>query len=154
MPNRKLRSDSASVAVGSFAGAYGLTPVPDGVELRTQEERTIWEQFTRVRAREDWRDFDLIMVSKAVQIEADLRKYRAMLEETGAITPNAKGSLVANPLLTVIDQLLRQQLAVFRSLGLNQQPRDARTLNAGGKQAAQSRSAIDDADDLLARPIP
>jgi len=32
------------------------------------------------RAREDWRDMDLLLLSKVVRMEADLRKYRDQLD--------------------------------------------------------------------------
>jgi hypothetical protein len=53
----KTRSDKNSVtaAVQGFAGAIKGVDVPQGVELRTDEERVISGQFTRARARA--RDF-------------------------------------------------------------------------------------------------
>jgi hypothetical protein len=78
----KRRSDKNSVtaAVQGFAGAIKGVDVPQGVELRTDEERVIWGQFTRARAREDWRDMDLLLLAKVVRMEADLRKYRDQLD--------------------------------------------------------------------------
>ena len=60
----KKRSDknSAISAVAGFAGAMddAILP-PAGVELRNDKEHLIWNQFTRARAKEDWRVMDLIL---------------------------------------------------------------------------------------------
>ena len=72
----KKRPDknSATSAVAGFVGAINdRIPLPAGVELRSEAELIIWHQFTRARARSDWRDMDLILLSKIVKMEADIR---------------------------------------------------------------------------------
>ena len=56
--SQKRRTDKSSTtaAVQGFAGVMSDVPLPDGIELRSDLERTIWHQFSRARAREDWRD--------------------------------------------------------------------------------------------------
>jgi hypothetical protein len=49
----------------------GSVPLPEGITLRSDEEHVIWGQFTRARAREDWRDMDLLLLAKVVRMEAD-----------------------------------------------------------------------------------
>jgi len=45
--------------VVGFVGAINdRIPLPAGVELRSEAELIIWHQFTRARARSDWRDMD------------------------------------------------------------------------------------------------
>jgi hypothetical protein len=58
--SQKKRTDknSTSAALSGFAGAIDDVPLPDGISLRSEEEHVIWNQFTRARAREDWRDMD------------------------------------------------------------------------------------------------
>ena len=65
-------------------------PLPDGIELRPDWERTIWHQFSRARERagEDWRDMDLILLVKIVRMEADIRTAQAELDEVGIIAEN------------------------------------------------------------------
>ena len=69
----KSRPDknSTTAAVAGFQGPMGSVPLPEGVLLRSDEERVIWGQFTRARAREDWRDMDLLLLAKVVRMEAD-----------------------------------------------------------------------------------
>ena len=78
----KKRSDKNSVtaALGGFQGAIESVPLPQGVELRSDAEHVIWDQFTRARAREDWRDMDLLLLAKVVRMEADIRSYQSQVE--------------------------------------------------------------------------
>jgi len=155
MPNKKrLDKNSASAAVAGFAGAILVVPPPEGVELRSDEEQVIWDQFTRARAREDWRDLDLILLAKVVRMEADIRKHQHTLDQSGVLIKNKRGTPVANPLLAVIDTLERRQLAVVRSMSLNQQHADPRTLNGAAKTQQNARETLlsFSGDDLIATP--
>ena len=140
----KTRSDKNSVtaAVGSFSGAMASVPLPQGVELRSEEELIIWEQFTRARAREDWRDMDLLLLAKVVRMEADIRQHQLTLDRSGVLIQNKRGTLVPNPLLSVVDTLERRQMAVIRSMSLNQMASDPRTINGAAQSAGNARSAI------------
>jgi len=152
----KKRSDKNSVtaALGGFQGAIDGVPLPQGVELRSDEEHVIWEQFTRARAREDWRDMDLLLLAKVVRMEADIRSYQSQVEAQGTIVENQRGTQIPNPLLTIIDTVERRQLAVIRSMSLNQQASDPRTINGAAKNQSKARAAIKDASEggLIAMP--
>ena len=154
--SQKKRADKNSVtaALGGFKGAMGGVPLPQGVDLRSDEEMVIWDQFTRARAREDWRDMDLILLAKVVRMEADIRNYQAQIETQGAIVENQRGTQIPNPLLTIIDTVERRQLAVIRSMSLNQQASDPRTLNGSAKNVSGARTAVNNAseDGLIALP--
>ena len=154
--SQKRRSDKNSVTanVEGFQGAIQSVPLPDGVVLRSDEEVVIWEQFTRARTREDWRDMDLILLAKVVRMEADIRKHQEMLDRTGVLIKNKRETPIPNPLLAVIDTLERRQLAVIRSMSLNQLASDPRTINATGQATNQSRDILGmlSATDLIAMP--
>ena len=107
--SQKRRSDSNSTtaAVEGFRGAIQSVPLPDGVVLRSDDEIIIWDQFTRARAREDWRDMDLILLAKVVRMEADIRKHQETLDRSGVLIKNQRGTLIPNPLISVIDTLER-----------------------------------------------
>ena len=124
-------------------------PLPAGVILRSDAEMVIWDQFTRARALMDWRDFDLTIIAKAVRLESDIRKYQLDLDEIGAIIKNDRGTPVVNPLVTIIDSLQRQQLALMRSLSLAQTETDPRTKNAAGKKQGEFRNLIEANDGLI-----
>ena len=61
---RRTNKSSTTAAVQGFEGVMSDVPLSDGIELRTDLERTIWHQFSRARAREDWRNMDLILLVK------------------------------------------------------------------------------------------
>lgn len=154
--SQKTRTDKNSVtaAVDGFRGAIDSVPLPQGVELRSDEELVIWEQFTRARTREDWRDMDLILLAKVVRMESDIRKHQDTLDRSGVLIQNKRGTFVPNPLISVIDTLERRQLAVIRSMSLNQMASDPRTINGAAQNASHSRSVVNflAGDDLIAMP--
>jgi len=154
--SQKKRSDKNSVtaALGGFKGAMESVPLPQGVTLRSEAEKVIWDQFTRARAREDWRDMDLLLLAKVVRMETDIREYQSQVEAHGTIIENQRGTPIPNPLLSIIDTVERRQLAVIRSMSLNQQASDPRTLNGSAKNASKARTAVDDASEggLIALP--
>ena len=128
----KKRSDknSATSAVAGFVGAINdRIPLPAGVELRSEAEVIIWHRFTRARARSDWRDMDLILLAKIVKMEADIRAAQIELDAMGTMVENKHGTPIPNPPLSVMDTLEWRQLAVIRSMSLNQTACDPRTLN-------------------------
>jgi hypothetical protein len=136
----KKRSDknSATSAVAGFVGAINdRIPLPAGVELRSEAELIIWHQFTRARARSDWRDMDLNLLAKIVKMEADIRAAQIELDAMGMMIDNKRGTPIPNPFLSVIDTLERRQLAVIRSMSLNQTASDPRTINGTAKVEAR-----------------
>ena len=96
---------------------------------------------------------DLILLAKIVRMEADIRTAQAELDEVGIIAENKRGTPIPNPLLSIIDTRERRQLAVIRSMSLNQTVSDLRTINGFAKLETKVRSAIAKvgADDLIAR---
>lgn len=144
-----LNSSSNIVRMASEVSDRILLPA--GVILRNEDEMVIWDQFTRTRTREEWRDFDLLIVAKAVRLEADLRGYQNDLDGAGAIVINERGTPIVNPLLTVIDSLQRQQLALIRSISLTQTAKDPRTMNGHGKEQSKIRGAINSMSDLISK---
>ena len=152
---QRLGSNSVDRHAGAFQAASMDVPLPMGLVLRSAEEEEIWRAFTRARAREDWRDMDLILLHKVVRIEADLRRHQEILERSSVLISNKKGTLIENPLLRVIDTLQRQQLAIIRSMSLNSTGSDPRTINAQAKTEADYRRVINEGgvESLLAMPV-
>ena len=112
----KKRSEkiSATSAVAGFVGAINdRIALPAGVELRSDDDLIIWHQFTRARARSDWRYMDLILLAKTVKMEADMRAAWIELDAMGMIVENKCGTPTPNPFLSVIDTLERRQPAAI-----------------------------------------
>ena len=154
----KKRSDknSATSAVAGFSGVIddAILP-PAGVELRNENEHLIWSQFTRARAKSDWRDMYLILLAKIVRMEADIRAAQAELDVVDMMVENKRGTQIPNPLISVIDTLERRQLAVIRSMSLNQTASDPHTLNGTAKVETEARAALRGVgvEGLIAQPI-
>ena len=152
----KSRTDknSTTAAVAGFQGAIEPIPMPEGVTLRSGEEHVIWNQFTRARAREDWRDMDLLLLAKVVRLEADIRKHQGTLDRTSVLIENNRGTVIPNPLLSVVDTLERRQMAVIRSMSLNQTASDPRTINGAAKTEGKAFDLLRDlgASGLIAMP--
>ena len=154
----KKRSDknSATSAVAGFAGVIDDVILPPaGVELRNENEHLIWSQFTRARAKSDWRDMDLILLAKIVRMEADIPTAQAELDVVGMMVENKRGTQIPNPMISVIDTLKRRQPAVFRSMSSNQTASDQRTLNGTSKVESDARAALKDVGvaGLIAQPL-
>ena len=146
--------NSTTAAVAGFQGPMGNIPPPEGVMLRSDEERVIWAQFTRARSRADWRDMDLLLLAKVVRLEADIRKHQTTLDRSGVLVENHRGTIIPNPLLSVVDTLERRQMAIIRSMSLNQTATDPRTLNGVAKAEGKASDLLRDlgASGLIAMP--
>jgi phage terminase small subunit len=151
---RKLRNDSVTAITESFQNAGVDIQPPEGIEL-ADDERVIWRQFTKARSKDAWRDFDLVLLAKAVKLEVNIRKYQIVLDQHGPIIENQRGTPIENPMLRAIDTLQRQQLAIIRSMSLNQTPQDARTLNSSAKDEKRAEEILKKhgAESLLAMPV-
>lgn len=139
---RKQRSDSTTAQTRVLQQAGKEIPVPQGIELNSDEEMLLWRQFSTTRSSDVWRDFDLVLLAKVVKLEAAIRKYQATLDASGPLIKNKRETLVENPLFKVVDTLQRQQLAIIRSMSLNQTDSDPRTLNATGFTDANAKTVI------------
>ena len=84
--------NSATSAVAGFVGAINdQIALPAGLELRSEAELIIWHQFTRARARSEWRDMDLILLAKIVKMEADSRAAQIALGAMGMMIEIKRG---------------------------------------------------------------
>ena len=97
---------------------------------------------------------DLILLAKIVKMEADIRAAQMELDAVGMMVENKRGTQIPNPLISVIDTLERRQLAVIRSMSLNQTADDPHTVNATAKVESEGRAALKDVGvaGLIAQP--
>ena len=64
-----------------------------------------------------------------MKVEADIRAAQVELDAVGMMVENKRGTQIPNPLISVIDTLERRQLAMIRSMSLNQTAHDPRIIN-------------------------
>ena len=98
---------------------------------------------------------DLILQAKIVKMEADIRAAQVELDAVGMMVENKRGTQIPNPQISVIDTLERRQLAVIRSMSLNQTAQDPRTINGTTKVECEARAALKDVGvaGLIAQPM-
>ena len=66
-------------------------------------------------------------------MEVGIRVAQVELDAVGMMVENKRGTQIPNPLMSVIDTLERRQIAVIRSMSLNQTAFDPRTINGTAK---------------------
>ena len=143
----RARKDSVNQKSSAYAGGVEI-PVPVEVVF-TDSEKMLWSSFTRARGADHWRDMDLILLVKVVKNESRIRAAQDALDAQGIIIENQRGTQIMNPLMTAIDTLQRQQLALIRSMSLTQMPVDARTANGAGAKSKAAAEKLERHDDGL-----
>ena len=89
-----------------------------------------------------------------VKMEADIRAAQVELDAFGMMVENKRSTQIPNPLISVIDTLEQRQLAVIRSMSLNQTAHDPRTITGTAKVESEARAALKDVGvaGLIAQP--
>ena len=89
-----------------------------------------------------------------MKMEADIRAAEIELDAMGMMIENKRGTPIPNPFLSVIDTLERRQLAVIRSMSLNQMASDPRATNGSAKVEGEARAALRNVgvEGLIAQP--
>ena len=149
---QKKRADSNSntSAINKFANAQTTVPLPSIVGFKTQTEIDLWEYITAARSYDDWRDIDLMMLWKWVQLEQELLKQQEFIEEEGAVVLGARGGPIENPRIRVMNLYEQRQLSIFRALGLNTTPSAKSVIVRNQAEEQKARRILDSADSLLA----
>ena len=97
----------------------------------------------------------LILLGKIAKMEPNIRAAQLKLDAVGIMVENKYGTQISKPLISVIDTLERRQVAVIRSMSLNQTARDPRTNNGPAKVESEARAALKDVGmaGLIAQPL-
>lgn len=152
---RQARSDSASAAIDAAKNAAlpDLRPPPH-VQLSAAAE-PYFSDIVRARARDEWNEHQLTIAAQLSECMAEQVDVGAELAVEGRVVENAKGTRVANPLISIMEQLARRQMALGRSLqmigraiGDPRKPQGKRQLEKNARQLKDE--VADEEDDLLA----
>ena len=97
---------------------------------------------------------DLILLVKTMKMEADIRAAQVELDAVGTMVKNKRGIQIPRLLISVSDALERRQVAVIRSMSLNQTAHDPRTIKRTAKVESEARAALKDVGvvGLIAQP--
>ena len=71
-------------------------------------------------------------------MEADIRAAQIELDAMGMMVENKRGTPISNSLLSVLEVLMRRQLAVIRLMSLNQMTSDPRGINGPANVGVRS----------------
>jgi hypothetical protein len=125
---KRNRSDSANSAVKAMLNAsLPELEVPAHCTL-SEAAVKFWGGITRARAREEWREVDLVVAAQLAECQAMIESESALLRVEGTLATNDRGTVVENPRNRVIQTLAAREMALMR------------TLLMGGKAAADPRS--------------
>lgn len=151
MATRKTRSDAVGVAIKAMENAAKAIPRPP-VALRQQDE-AFWPGIYKAKSVDEWTDAHLVVGAQLARTMADLEKQQEALDAEGAVLENARGTMVMNPRVTVLEGLARREMALMRALGLtgkaNVDPRDQAGKRKIEQQSRKLREELED-DPLLA----
>ena len=88
-------------------------------------------------------------------MEDDVHAAQVELDAAGIMVEDKRGTRIPNQMISVIDTLEQCQLAVIRSMSLNQMAYDLRTINCTAKVESEARAALKDVGvtALIAQPM-
>ena len=150
---KRNRSDSADSAVKAMVNAaLPDLAVPAHCTL-SEAAVKFWPGITRARAREEWREVDLVVAAQLAECQAMIEAESAELRVEGTITVNDRGTKVENPRNRVIQTLAAREMALMRTLLMGGKAAgDARSFSGARKIEATARALRDEleGDSLLA----
>lgn len=142
------RTPKNSVDAAVKTAQHNMPTPPSGYKL-SDEETEVWGEMVSVR--EEWRNFDLILLVKIVRLEVKIKQWWTTLDKTGPMIRNPRGTLIENPILRSIDTLQRQQLSIITKMQL-MTVADPRTLNKEAQHQDLNTIKEGNVLRLLARP--
>lgn len=133
--------------------AKGPPAAPAHVRLRP-EDLPFWDGIIRARARDEWIEVDLVVAAQLARCQRDIEVESETLHAETAVVTNARGTLVMNPRITVLEQLARREMALMRSLRMGGRAVGDPQIEAGRRKAQRVaedvRRELEEEDELLA----
>jgi hypothetical protein len=127
---KRTKATTAAAAIEDAMNAVlGPPECPAHVTLRPRD-LPFWDGVVRARARDEWIDADLVVGAQLARCQADIEVESALLDDEGTVVRNDRGTQIANPRVSVLEQLSRRELALMR------------TLRLGGAAAGEARHVI------------
>lgn len=154
---KRPHPNSATCAVKAMADAIkGPHRPPDHVAMRDCDW-PFWDAIMCARARDEWLAVDLVVAAQLARCQADIERESAQLDAEGSMLENARGTMVMNPRVSVLEMLARREMAIMRSLRMagpvaRGDPRDEVGRRKLEEQAKALRAEL--ADDVDAELIP
>jgi len=151
----KGRSTSIQADVNNVAAALNakIVPPPEAGKF-CKEELAIFDLYIQGKADQDWFPHELLQVGQLAKLTHLFNESKDQLDREGSIVYNARGTPVQNPLYSVVDSLIRSQLALTRSLNLasSKVQKKEHILPRAEKQQ-NTKTTLSNRGSLLAVPI-
>ena len=137
---KRNRSDSAASAVKAMlSAALPEIEIPAHVTL-SESAVKFWGGITRARARDEWREVDLVVAAQLAECQAMIESESVSLRAEGTIVSNERGTLVDNARNRVIQNLAQREMALMRTLLMGGKSMgDARSFAGARKAEASAR---------------
>lgn len=127
--------------------------VPGHVRLR-ETDLPFWDGIVRARTRDEWSAADLVVAAQLARCQYDIERESILLDDEGTVVVNDRGTQIANPRVSVLEQLARREMALLRTLRMGGAAAggDKRDLEKARTIQRQSEALREElADDLIAR---
>jgi hypothetical protein len=131
----KPRTNSVANLVRICASAGTELSPPAQIPL-SDDDLPFWKSILGEFAVADWSPHKLHMAALLARTMGMLERSQRQQREEGTLVPRADGTLRVNPRLGHTERLLKQVLAIRRSLALT-----GRALAGGSQKAAHQRAA-------------
>jgi hypothetical protein len=153
MATKRTRSDSATAAIKAMANAAKALLKPPAYVTITADAMPYFADVTRVRARDEWSECDLVVAAQLAQCMADMATEDKELRTEGRVVKNDRGTQIMNPRTTVLEQLARREMALMRTLRMGGRVsgdgRDDVGKSNIERQSRKVRSEVEEEDDGL-----
>lgn len=149
----KVRSDDPDFQRQMIEmAAQGVKP-PTYVDIRP-EHMSYWNAITEARA--NWTNIDLVHAANLARTLYMIEEETKMLDMEGSVVINQRGTQIANPRFSILEQLSRRSVALSAKIQVHAaatvgEVENTRKKNAVKQKAVKSAEMMDE-DDLLAKP--
>lgn len=151
--NKRLPSNTVSEEAQAFIDSAAGIPDPPAHIRMPEGSWPFWEAIACTRAKKDWSRFQLSLAAQLARTQFDIETRTRELELEGLVLENARGTPVANPINSALEQLVRRQLALVRALQLasagDSRVQAARDKAHQGAKLGQQAVETEDDEDLL-----
>lgn len=115
---KNLPSNTADAAIRAMANAAKPLPSPPKHVRLRPKDAPFWVNVVSSRLRDEWSDNDLVIAAQLARAQADIETQQDLLDVEGFVVQSNKedGNPLANPRITIIEQLSRREQALMRSL--------------------------------------
>lgn len=151
----KIRSDDPNFQRQMIEMATQGVKPPTYVDIKP-EHMSYWNAITEARA--NWTKIDLIHAANLARTLYMIEEETKMLDMEGSVVINQRGTQIANPRFSILEQLSRRSVALSAKIQVHAaatigEVENTRKKNAVKQKAVNTMNARDDEDDfLLAKP--